>query len=282
VIAFSPDGQRVAVNGGGTDVGNALQIWNIGRKSILPTPSMKRPIVGLSFSRDGSYLAVSSPSLEVFDLHTNESVSRFDCGSGPALTPTFGPNGKWIAANCGGTVTVWPLTGGVEGFHFGETSDSSGPLLFSPDGRTLAAATSTGLALYDVASHRNVQDIKMSDAVASLAFSPNGEWLAVGLKLSASASDDKSLLLFDTRSHNGLWAVDAGRWVSALRFTPDGHLLAAAGDTLTRFELSSGRMIHRSVVKVPNGSMPVFSANGEWLAAGWNAATALWRVPMNN
>ncbi len=100
VVAFSSDGRRVAVNGGGTDLGSAVQIWDIARQAQLTVPKVKQRVTGLSYSRDGAYLAVSSPGLEVFDTRTNTSVAQFDCGTAPALSPVFSPNRKWVAANC--------------------------------------------------------------------------------------------------------------------------------------------------------------------------------------
>ena len=178
-IAFSPDGRHVAVNGGGTDLGSAVQVWDLARKAQSAPPKVKQRAVGLSYSKDGVYLAVSDPSLEVFDTRTNASVAQFDCGTAPALSPVFSPNRKWLAANCGGVVTVWPLGGSVEAFHFGEASDANnGPVLFSPDGRVLAAGSPTAITLYDLTERRIVQSVPMPDPVSALAFSADGESLA--------------------------------------------------------------------------------------------------------
>jgi WD40 repeat protein len=271
VVAFSPDGRRVAVNGGGTDLGSAVQIWDIARQAQLAAPKVKQRVAGLAYSRDGAYLAVSAPGLEVFDTRTNASVAEFDCGTAPALSPVFSPNRKWVAANCGGVVTVWPVAGSGEAFHFGEASEANhGPILFSPEGRVLAAGSTTVITLYDLAQRRVVQSVKTTDAVGVMAFSGDGELLAVG--------GHQSLFLLNLRTHRTVWSVDSGQPVSALRFTKDGHGLVVATDSLTLFDTVNGRPVRKLESKVPNVAGAAISPDGEWFGVGVNSSTQLWRL----
>ena len=237
-IAFSPDGRHVAVNGGGTDLGSALQIWDIERRAQVAAPRIKHAISGLAFSRDDNYLAVSGPALEVFNAHTNESIGKMDCGSEIASSPLFSPNGKWVAANCGGVITAWSVATGAEQFHFGEASDANtGPISFSAGGRYLAAASATGITLYDVAARKVSQHAPTADPVTSLAFSANEELLAFGTRIRAipnpETTPSATLFLLDVRTHRKVWSVVAGQWVSALKFGREGRtLLVTSGDDL--------------------------------------------------
>ena len=56
---------------------------------------------------------------------------------------------------------------------------SANDLAYSPDGSTLAVASSLGIYLYDDNSYR-LEVIATDVAISSLAFSPDGETLAVG------------------------------------------------------------------------------------------------------
>ena len=279
VVAFSPDSRRVAVNGGGPDLGNALQIWDIERKAQVAGPRLRRPVLGLSFSKDGAYIAVSAPSLEVFDTRTNASAVKFDCGPAPALSPVFSSNGKWIAANCGGIIGVWSVSTVAESFHFGEASDiNSGPVLFSPDGKLLAAGSSTGLTFYNVAARKIVRTIQTSDAVSALAFNVTGDWVAFGVR---SSVPKPSLFLWDLRANRKVWSAAPGQAVAALQFTRDGRALLVAAGSLTLFDALSGKPFRQLPPKVSNASVPAFSPNTEWFGVGWNSATNLWRLPIN-
>ena len=286
-FAFSPDGRRIAVNGGGTDLGSAVQIWDIERRAQVAAPKVKHSVTGLAFSKEGAYLAVSGPGVEVFDASTNEQLVKLDCATGVAVAPAFSPNAKWIAANCAGVVTAWSLAGAGEIFHFGEASDANvGPVVFSPDGRYLASVGGTGLTLYEVAARKIAQSVATSDPVGAMAFSPNGELLAFGVKLRAPKPDVTvpTLFIFDLRTHRKQ-GVSAGQWVSALKFERDGRaLMAATGDdlhmagSLTLFDTVTGRLIRRLAVRVPSSSTPTISPNGEWVGLGWNSGTNLWRL----
>jgi len=284
VIAFSPDAHHVAVNGGGTDLGSALRIWDIAHKTQLAGPRLKTPVVGLAFSKDGVYLAVSTQGVEVFDTRTNGSIAKLNCGSVPALSPVFSPNGKWVAATCGGMVAVWSLAAGTESFYLGQASEANrGPVLFSPDGRLLAVGSATGLTLYDIAVRKIVQSFKTTDTVSALAFSANGDWLALGTHLNAPTADDKqsSLVLLNVRTGRKMWSAPAVQWVSALKFVLDGHELLVAGGSVTLFDTVSGRPLRTVVAKLPTSAATAFSPSGEWFGVGWNSATRIWRLRVN-
>jgi WD40 repeat protein len=288
VVAFSADGRRVAVNGGGTDLGSALQVWDIDRKAQVSAPRIKKSIVGLAFGRNGEYLAVSTSSVDVFDVRSGGLVSELNCVSGAAVSPVFSPSGRFLAANCGGVITLWSVAGGGEIFHFGAASDTNtGPVVFSPDAKYLAASSSAGVTIYDIQGRKPMQSVATSDPVTALAFSPNSDLLAFGIRLRAPKPDVlvPSLFLFDLRTHREVQSIFAGQWVSALKFERDGRtLLAATGEdlhkagSLTLFETATGKPLRRLSVRVPSSSAPVISANGEWIGLGWNSGTSLWRL----
>ena len=287
-IAFSPDGRRVVVNGGGTDLGSAVQVWDMEHRAQVGAPKVKHAVNGFAFSGEGAYLAVSGPAVEIFDASTYGPVVKLDCATGTAVSPAFSPNGKWLAANCGGVVTVWSLAKASELFHFGEASDANvGPVAFSPDGKYLAGVCATGVILYDVAGRKIAQNVAASDPVSALAFSPSGDMLAFGLRLRTPKPDvaAPTLFLFDLRTHRKTQRIAAGAWVAALRFEREGRaLLVAAGDdlhkagSLTVFDTATGRPVRRLAVRVPSGSTPALSPNGEWVGVGWNSGTGLWRL----
>ncbi len=58
-------------------------------------------------------------------------------------------------------------------------------LAFSPDGETLAVACSLGVQLWDVRTHRMRVELPTSSVASSIAFSPDGKTLVAGLKNSS-------------------------------------------------------------------------------------------------
>jgi WD40 repeat protein len=159
----------------------------------------------------------------------------------------------------------------VEAFHFGGASDANnGPILFSPDGRVLAAGSPTAITLYDLTERRIVQSLQTADPVSSLAFSVDGESLAVGGR--------QSLFMLNLRTHRKVWSTDLGQPVSALRFTKDGRALLVASDSLTLFDTVSGKALRRLEAKVPDVPGTAFSPDGEWFGAGVDSSTQLWRL----
>ena len=97
-------------------------------------------------------------------------------------------------------------------------------LAFSPDGTTLALATQTGLALWDLEHDRVVWDVPLRD-VTVLTFSPDGRFIVTG-------GDDRLVVFHnatDGTVHHRL-AGHRGR-VRYLAFSPDNRTLASGDNT---------------------------------------------------
>jgi WD40 repeat protein len=123
-----------------------------------------------------------------------------------------------------------------------------GPLVFSPDGRTLAAGTLTEsrsrrcrVPLWEVPSGKlqRALEVGMEHSVDDLQFSPDGKTLATG-GLARNQDYGKQESLSDLPSHLKLWDVATGKMqaeykgmkgpIYSVAFSPDGKLLAAGGN----------------------------------------------------
>lgn len=102
-------------------------------------------------------------------------------------------------------------------------------LAMTPDGRFLAGGDATGaVTLWEVATGNLTLHLDVPGPILSLAFSPDGGWLAIGLGKPASESTD-TVWLYDIRSNSPHRSF--GRTaVPALAWSRDGHWLAAGLD----------------------------------------------------
>ncbi len=119
----------------------------------------------------------------------------------------------------------------------GVGNDRANAVSFSPDGKHLAIAASAGIYIFDSQTLSNEQFIYMGNLVRTLAFSPQGESLAVGL------FDQTTHLLSFPNGQPIRQLNDLGGWVRSVAFTPDGQQIAiAAGDAIRLWNKSDGTL----------------------------------------
>jgi WD40 repeat protein len=194
-VAFSPDGQRVAVLGSD----GRVREWSVA--TALSTASglmSEAPLQGgrLDYRADGRLFAVGSTGV-VF-----EPASR----------------GKWVLAR---------TLGGEKGDVF---ADRVNAVRFSPDSKTLAVgggepSRAGDISIWGLSSGRLLQNWKErhSDAVLCLDFSPDGRWLASGasdkLAKVTEVATGKQVHVLEGHTHH----------VLGVAFRGDARMLATAG-----------------------------------------------------
>lgn len=161
-------------------------------------------------------------------------------------------------------------------------SDSVRSIAFSPDGKTLASASSDHtIKLWDVATGIELRTLKgHSLDVNSVAFSPDGKTLASG-------SLDSTIKLWDVSTGAELLTLKAPNVVNSVAFSPDGKTLASGdsgSEDIKLWNLSTGAEV-RTLRSLRRRSYPAvsvaFSPDGKTLASGsggneiklWNVST---------
>lgn len=129
---------------------NTVVLWNLVTGERLATlRGFNRYVIGLSFSKDGSFLAGSTDSggLQIWDAHRYTRVHSIQIEGGDVSEPKFSPDGRFVAVGVYGTGTAYLFdvaTGKM--LDKQKVSDlGCGSVAFSQDGTFLITPSTGGL-----------------------------------------------------------------------------------------------------------------------------------------
>ncbi len=214
--------------------------------------------------------------------------------SGIAYSVAFSPDSQKIAASWGdGTIRVWDVATHINIATYDTPTAQGVPdekiyiksIAFSPDGKTLAAATdgsvsSGSIRFWDLANSKIVANFKEPSGVYWVSYSPDGKTIAAG-------NQDNVLRI---------WDIDSGKIVNKFQaedgdcgycvvFSPDGKTLASAGElgNITLWDIAKGeKKVRFNAVKLDRGGVNslVYSPDGKTLGAagGKDGGGMLWDV----
>ncbi|HKB04258.1 MAG TPA: sigma-70 family RNA polymerase sigma factor [Gemmataceae bacterium] len=305
-VTFTRDGKLAASAGGW---GRGVYLWDPATgKEVSPFPRHHDSVEAIAFSPDSKLLATGSADRTVglWEASTGRPAGRFRGHAGAITAVTFAPDGK-LAASAGHgekRVRLWsPATGDPIRELVGGNS-AFVCLAFSPDGRRLAAGEGDdtfrsigarprdgSVWLWDPVAGKMLRQLQAKSGRANtLAFSPDGQWLAT------AGHDDGVVHIWDAetgaerarfeRAPDRSTPEAMFEGTTALAFSPDGRALAAVSfhehrsnlapasprrwheaRAVTIWEVATGKVRHE--VRLPwNSIRAVAFAGGRFLVLG--------------
>ena len=224
-VAISRGGKLLAL-ATGTD--NTIRVRDVPTGAIVHTLANPADTFPLSFSGDGKLLAAGcrDGTITLWNMETGERRATLKGSQAvPVRDFAFSPDDRLLASvHSDGQIKLRNIaTGQLRAKLWGAAFN----LTFSPDGRTLV---SFGKEIFvsNVATGQRIELLEgHAGYVTSLAFSPNGKWLASG-------SEDRNVILWDTTNWEQRFVFKGHEHgVQAVAFTPDGKCLASAEGTGT-------------------------------------------------
>jgi WD40 repeat protein/predicted Ser/Thr protein kinase len=240
-VEFSPDGRLIGSAAGIWDAITGKNVWTLSGESY----GYRR----LAWSPDGSHVALG---LTIYDVGTRSTYRHLDGATGRVRSGASG--GSMIGAG----------------------------IAFSRDGKRLASVIEDGLVrVWDVTTGRPLHTFEVQFYADSVAFSADGQRLAVGSTLQKTI-DPRALTIWDLTTGQPSHKPDAFLpGVQGLAFSPDGKWLAAAignydsgrDGEVRVWDATTDQQVYRLRSHTGCAWCVAFSPDGKRLASGsgkWN------------
>ncbi len=316
LFALSADGKRMVTVERSHEASFRLWDFETGAScGAVPVPNPKPYLSLMAYCPNGKTVAVElMDNIIAFrDGETLAEVRRMKVGAGFIRHIVFSPDGRLLAGVCEdqahhmrlpgagmgagaprapdapepgekSSIVIWDVAKAAESRRFAIAGAHPDRLVFSPDGRTIAAPCCDGsIRLFEPAGDGEVDRMKVkSPGQHAVAFSRDGRTLA-------SADDTSGTLtvaihLWDVARRTEIRHLSAdSKYVFALAFSPDGRTLASAGweKILRLWEVATGREIdprpsHRTSVAclvVSPGDNTVITGGYDQAIYKWDADT---------
>ena len=204
----------------------AVRLWTHDGQLVRTLAGRNERITALAFSPDGKLLAIvfADAKVRLCEVASSREIAVV-AHIAPVKAVNFSPDGTLLAAASGRALELWDTVRHRIVRSFSMEPVMATTVLFSPDGRSIAAGGEDGaIRVWNVHSGKQVSRMTGHEsAILSLAFTPDGSRLASG-------AADQTVRIWDAASHEPLLVLSGqGSSVSSLLFSSDGERLISAG-----------------------------------------------------
>ncbi len=249
-VAFSSDGKLVA--SGSSD--NTVHLWDLNGKIQRKLEGHTDSVESVAISPDGELLASGSSdkTVRLWRMKDGELLHTLEEHSRSVYSLAFSAKSDLLASGSSdGMVRVWDAKSGMLLNTLGGFIDEVRSVAFLDDGKTVLGVQGTTIQLWTVAdgdaSHKFESH---TGAVQSVAFSPNGEQLAVG-------STDRTVRLWYFMNGKELQSLSKHtQAVHSVAFSSDGkHVASGSSDETVRLWLVAERSIQKNKLTKHTGAV---------------------------
>ncbi|MCG9132006.1 PD40 domain-containing protein [Candidatus Poribacteria bacterium] len=276
-IALSNDGVTLA--SGYSD--GTVQLWDVNRqaKQQLTTVDSETPITGLSFSPDGTMLAIGNGGIYMWNPTSKEQLWGFK-RHGPAdLTSiTFSPDGTTLAIILATIVSSVILLFDVETGERTQQYDGGHDISFSPDSQFLAVASPGGINILHLRTKRKIRTLG-GGRMYSAAYAPDGNTIAGGVRNVVFFWNVRSGEILEKKLTGHVGEDPRGQepYVHTVAYSSNGKTLMSASTdgSICLWDVDTGE--RKDIFMGHTGRLvdAAYSPNGKTLASGSDDGTVL-------